>query len=347
MEKLRENNESLGLAAVSVSGVIRKTNSAAAALLGLPEDSGDASFWAVSGFSEESVLQQLRENGYFRGVRDGACEILVVPSSPGELIVLCLPLKQEAESAKKEEQLETIGKMGAKLGHDFNNLLGAFSCCLDILEAKLRKICEGQSPNPFERQIKIMRSSLRKSFELTSRLRGYVRPGPTHLAPNRLGLVVRQVTSLIREADIVPFEIDMNIDCDPPVMLNEMQVTEMLLNLCLNSIEAMSSIEDRLLVITLGETEGSEERELKPGRYAHLAIVDHGVGMTADVLAKAFQPFFSTKAGGIGRGMGLALAMSQEIMKRHGGRIEMASIPGCGTIAHLYFPIIESADAKS
>jgi len=118
----------------------------------------------------------------------------------------------------------------------------------------------------------------------------------------------------------------------------------MLMSLCLNSLEAMKEFEERYLVIMLGETTvpKTSRSGLPPGEYAHVTVMDHGVGMVDEMRKKAFEPFFSTSQGGIGEGMGLGLAMSQEIMKKHGGHIALTSLPDCGTIVHLYFPVVES-----
>lgn len=260
--------------------------------------------------------------------------------SAGGLVVLCMqrPIDGDEEARLRAAELEAIGRTTAKLAHDFNNLLGAIECCTDLLVHKIGRAVPGA--NPVEGQVRLIRSSIRKATEMTAAMRGFVRPGPLHLAPGRLGEIVQSVKGLIAESELLPFEIILNTAADPEVRLNEFQVGQMLTGICLNAIEAMSAMQERVLVINLAEVvlEQPDQSGLAPGRYAHLSVVDHGAGMNEQLREQAFKPFSSTKPAGVGKGMGLALAMSQEIMKRHGGAIVLNSVPDCGTAVHLYFP---------
>lgn len=238
----------------------------------------------------------------------------------------------------RRETLEAIGKLSAKIGHDFNNLFGALIGCLDLLERRVAR--EFPDENPFERQFALMHSSMDKAVALTSKLRGYVRPGPIDKERGRLSECIEPVVEALAEYGAPEHQVEIQILDDPEISLGRVQVVSVLTSLCINSLEAMKKNEERFLVLFLQaqDVAGGSELQLPEGRYALLSVVDHGIGMSDEVQSQAMQPFFSTKSAGIGTGIGLSLAMAHEVMRKHGGRLAIQSKEGCGTVVHLYFP---------
>src|SRR5205085_156242 len=84
--------------------------------------------------------------------------------------------------------------------------------------------------------------------------------------------------------------------------------------------------------------------ELAPGRYVNVSVTDTGIGMETSILARAGEPFFTTK--GVGKGTGLGLAMVQGLAEQSGGRVELKSTPGVGTRAIIWLPVAKVAAAE-
>jgi signal transduction histidine kinase len=136
-----------------------------------------------------------------------------------------------------------------------------------------------------------------------------------------------------------------NVAADPIVSANEFLVTQMLTGLALNAIEAMEKVSERYVVFHLdvvGVT--AENAAMLAGSYARISLVDHGKGLSQEVKQRIFEPFFSTRGGGVGKGLGLTFPMAGEIMKKHGGLIDVRSQPDCGTVVQLYFPVTGSSE---
>jgi CheY-like chemotaxis protein len=122
------------------------------------------------------------------------------------------------------------------------------------------------------------------------------------------------------------------------------QISQVLMNLCLNARDAMPNggtlaLETRNL--TLGEEWARAMLEARPGRYVRLSVSDTGCGMSPQVQARLFEPFFTTKE--VGKGTGLGLAVVYGIIKRHGGFINVYSEEGRGSTFHVYLPATEWA----
>lgn len=248
------------------------------------------------------------------------------------------PAKHSFEEDLRTRSLEAIGKVTAKLGHDFNNLLGSMLGCIDIMKSRLDK--QFPESNPVARQVSIIESALGKAIGLSSRIRGFARPGPLHLVRGSLKSCVDSVVQLLEQNGVTRSEIDVNLSSDPPIDISEHSVCQILIAICLNSLEAMKDLPDRQVIIYLEEVELNETitRYLTAGKYARLSVMDHGVGIPSHVRDQLFEPFVSTKEG-VGKGLGLSLAMAREVMKKHGGDLFLLSEPECGTVVHLYFPI--------
>lgn len=237
-------------------------------------------------------------------------------------------------------RLEELGEFAGKIGHDFNNILGALQGCSDLLEVRLKKALPDDTDR-FERQFKIIQASLAKALDMTTKLRSFVRPGELALQELKLSECVKGVVELLNGSDSFTGETVLNIEAEPVVKIEEFRIVQMLMGICLNALEAMANQEDRFLVLFVDELNVAENQveSLAAGRYARVSIIDHGEGMSDEVKEKIFEPFYTTKPSTIGKGMGLSLTMAKEIMHRHGGALSFASETNIGTAIHLYFPL--------
>ena len=236
------------------------------------------------------------------------------------------------------DALEAVGIFAGKLGHDFNNVLASIQGCAEIMRVRLKKLFPEE--NPFDRQLKIIDSSVKKGVEITTKIRGFSRPGPIEVSSLELLPIVESAIELVKKSGASVTDIELVARSSPKVQASEFLIAQILMTLVANALDAMAKLQDRTLLIFVGEEviEAGKVPELSAGRYARISVIDHGVGIKPEHKEKLFTPFFSTKKGGVGEGMGLGLAMARDIMIKLGGTVRIDSAQSRGTAAHLYIP---------
>ncbi len=246
----------------------------------------------------------------------------------------------EAERADIErrlaqrQRLESLGLLAGGIAHDFNNLLMVIMGAASLLE---RAPLDARQHDNLE----MLNEAARGARDLTTQLLLLGRKQPLTLQPIDLNERVRTVGALVRRVlpsnvvvDLLEGQRLPTLDGDPS------QIERVLLNLCLNSRDAMPH-GGRLTIETEQVVLNGEYIKAHPwakaGRYALLTVTDTGVGMTPEVVERIFEPFFTTKEVGSGSGLGLAIAYG--IVRQHGGMIHCYSEPGVGTTFKVYFPV--------
>ncbi len=245
-------------------------------------------------------------------------------------------LRRSEEALRQSQKMEAVGQLTGGLAHDFNNLLAGISGSLDLMSLRI-----GQGRfTELEKYLLAAQGSAKRAAALTHRLLAFARrqtlaPEATvvnQLVGGMLDLVQRTVGPAIQ----VHFT---SLPDDQPLLVDQSQLENALLNLCINARDAMPK-GGRILIAashrTLGEAD-SRDFELAPGRYLHLSVTDTGSGMTPEVAAKAFEPFFTTKP--MGQGTGLGLSMIYGFARQSGGQLRLRSTPGEGTTVCLYLPL--------
>jgi signal transduction histidine kinase/ActR/RegA family two-component response regulator len=264
-----------------------------------------------------------------------------------ELHALAADLEQRVEQRTAERQaaiaqlheaqkLETLGQLTGGVAHDFNNLLTPIIGTLDLLQRKL----EGQEART-DRWIANALQSGERAKTLVQRLLGFARRQELSSAPVDIGALIDGMRDLIASSVGATIELRLHCAADLPQALADPNQLELaILNLCVNARDAMS--EGGLLTIAVDSAPigpAASEPKLPPGRYVRLSIIDTGTGMDAETLARAVEPFFSTKE--VGRGTGLGLSMVHGLTAQLGGAFVLGSVPGEGTRADLYLPVTE------
>jgi signal transduction histidine kinase len=239
--------------------------------------------------------------------------------------------RERAEAAMRQAQkLEALGQFTGGIAHDFNNLLSVVLSNLHLLHKHFRG-------EPRERTL--MDGAIQaaeRGAALTKRLLAFARR--QELAPRAVFLadLVAGMEDLIRRSVGPQVRVSTKIPGLPPAYCDPGELELALLNLVVNARDAMPfggalSISARAEQVGPGDNRGLEE-----GAYVCVAVRDTGIGMDASTLARAAEPFFTTK--GVDKGTGLGLSMVHGFAAQTGGALRLHSAPGVGTTAELWLP---------
>jgi len=237
------------------------------------------------------------------------------------------------------QKIDTIGQLTGGVAHDFNNLLMAMLGCLELLKKRLAGDPTAQ------RLLDNALKGAERGAALTQRLLAFARrqelrpeavdvPG---LVDGMRDLLGRSLGPRITIVEEVAARL-------PPVLADANQLELALMNLALNSRDAMP--EGGALTISAAEEDvgAGSGLGLPAGRYVRIGVSDTGQGMDAATIARAAEPFFTTK--GTGKGTGLGLSMVHGLAAQSGGALKIDSEPGAGTQIHLYLPKAERVRGK-
>jgi len=230
------------------------------------------------------------------------------------------------------QKMDTIGRLTGGVAHDFNNLLMAVLGSLSLLEKRLPE--DAQCRRLLQNAVQ----GAQRGAALTQRLLAFSRR--QELKPESVNLhdLVCGMGELLKRA----LGIEVALVCQfpqslSPVLVDSNQLELALLNLALNARDAMPS-GGTLTIRAADELVDQQpgESPLKPGEYVRVGISDSGVGMDEATLAKATDPFFTTK--GPGKGTGLGLSMVHGLAAQSGGQLRIESTPNVGTTVELWLP---------
>jgi PAS domain S-box-containing protein len=247
-----------------------------------------------------------------------------------------LALAQEA--LRQAQKMEAMGQLTGGVAHDFNNLLTPILGSLDLLH---RKALGGARE---QRLVEGALQSAERARTLVQRLLAFARRQPLQPGPVDLPELVRGMVELVASTSGPRIRIETLIDEPLPYARADANQLEMaILNLAVNARDAMP--EGGSLTIAAGPrtVAAGEVADLPAGDYVRLTVADTGIGMDQATLARAVEPFFSTK--GVGRGTGLGLSMVHGLAAQLGGALTLDSRPGEGTVAALWLPVSDSAPA--
>lgn len=245
--------------------------------------------------------------------------------------------RRQAEEALRESQkLEAMGQLTGGVAHDFNNLLTPIIGSLDMLQ---------RNAVGTERERRLIDGALKsaeRAKTLVQRLLAFARRQPLQPRAVDVAALVDGMGNLIASTTGPQIRVITETSEDLPSAKADPNQLEMaLLNLSVNARDAMP--EGGTLRITVScETLGAlQAAQLPPGDYIRLSVADTGIGMDEATIARAVEPFFSTK--GIGKGTGLGLSMVHGLASQLGGALTISSKPGIGTSIDLWLPVTGEA----
>jgi len=242
-------------------------------------------------------------------------------------------LQQAREALFQSQKLEAIGQLTGGIAHDFNNLLMAVLGSLELVRKRL----------PYDPRISpLVENAIQgaqRGATLTQRMLAFARKQDLKLEAVDLAHLVRGMLEFLRRTIGGKVEIINHLPAAlPRVRTDPTQLESALLNLVVNARDAMP--DGGAVTLEAEVVELLDHARLSPGSYLLLRVKDEGEGMDEQTLARAAEPFFTTK--GVGKGTGLGLPMVHGLMAQSGGEMAISSTQGRGTAVALWFPLADS-----
>jgi PAS domain S-box-containing protein len=239
-------------------------------------------------------------------------------------------LEVELERASK---LESVGILAGGIAHDFNNILAVIMGNLTL--AQLDPATAG---TPAVRWLQEAERAALRARDLTQQLLTFAKGGDPVRTAVRLPEVVREAAEFALHGSPVRAEFDLGEDLWA-AEVDRSQISQVVQNLVINALQAMRDGGIVRLAVHNAELEEGQQPPLPAGRYLELAITDTGSGISADHLARIFEPYFTTKQ----QGSGLGLATVYSITRKHQGHVAVESELGRGTTFRLWLPAARHA----
>ena len=248
--------------------------------------------------------------------------------------------KRAQAALLQAHKMEAVGQLAGGLAHDFNNMLTVLLGNLMGLQERFG------GKREFDELAEPALEATRRGVELIRRLLTFARQQP--LTPRSVPVLplVDNVLRLLKRS--LPENIAISIDLHPVplfVLADPYQLENALLNLAFNARDAMADGGQLVIGVDLYEVDAkaAAELDIAPGAYVRIGVRDSGIGMSAETMARALEPFFTTKSFGSGSGLGLAMVYG--FVRQSGGALNLKSAPGAGSEIALYLPRGEAVDA--
>jgi len=249
---------------------------------------------------------------------------------------LAIEQREQAEEALRQSQkMEAVGQLTGGIAHDFNNLLAGISGSLQMLETR---VAQGRL-DAVPRYVDAAQGATKRAAALTQRLLAFSRRQTLDPKPTNLNRLIADMEELVRRTSGPTIEVEVVGAAGLwPVLIDQNQLENALLNLCINARDAMPD-GGRLTIETANrwlDASSGMDRDMPPGQYVALCVTDTGIGMSRETAERIFEPFFTTKP--LGQGTGLGLSMIYGFVRQSNGQVRVYSELGHGTTMCLYFP---------
>jgi two-component system, NtrC family, sensor kinase len=275
-------------------------------------------------------LRRLREGAGRIAAGDYASRISVKgPTEVADLATEFNAMGRAVEERERElvrsERLAAVGKMAAMIAHEVRNPLSSIGLNTELLEEELAEAPELDEARELCRAI---HREVDRLAQITEEYLTFSRLPKPKLADEQVNTMVSALASFVRE-DLAVKQVTLTTDLaagDPVARIDAAQIRQCLLNLIRNAAEAVSAKGSGHVTL--------RTRTAATGRV-EIDVEDNGIGIPADVLPQLFDPFFSTKEDG----SGLGLALTQQIVRDHGGDLRVDSVVGRGTTFTVSVPV--------
>ena len=243
---------------------------------------------------------------------------------------------------QQAQKMEAIGALAGGIAHDFNNILSAI-----IGYTELAMLNEGAEHCQAELKQALLAAN--RARDLIKQILAFSRQTDEERMPIRVGLVTKECVKFLRATIPSTIAIKTRIDeKSGTVLANSVELHQIIMNLCTNALHAIGD-QGGKLEIAVEETEIDHAQKqgtigLDVGPYVRVSVTDTGGGIPPEILGKIFDPYFTTKAKGVGTGLGLAVVHG--IVRKSGGAIQVESVPGHGTTFHILLPRVDQPSTQ-
>ncbi|MDQ0524288.1 PAS domain S-box protein [Methylobacterium gregans] len=253
-------------------------------------------------------------------------------------------LEAAQEALRQSQKMEAMGQLTGGVAHDFNNLLTPIVGSLDMLQRR------GVGGEREQRLIAGAMQSAERAKTLVQRLLAFARRQPLQSVPVDVAKLVTGMGDLVSSTTGPQIRVVVEApEGLPSALVDPNQLEMALLNLSVNARDAMPEGGTLRISATVEAVEPGHRADLRPGCYIRLSVADTGAGMDEATLARAVEPFFSTK--GVGKGTGLGLSMVHGLASQLSGALTIQSKLGLGTNVELWLPrstaVAEIAEAAA
>jgi signal transduction histidine kinase/ActR/RegA family two-component response regulator len=263
------------------------------------------------------------------------------PVNPREFqshINTLLRLKETEDKLRHSQKVEAISRLAGGIAHDFNNTLAIIR---GYTELSLDEVREGST---LSHNLRHVLDASDRAKDLVNQILAFSLQSEDERQAIQLSQIVEESLRVIKSSLPGSIQIHMQIDDEAGmVMADPTRIRQVMMNLYANAAYAMQEtggvLDVRLEKVVLGAKNMNGFKDIAPGSYLKLTVKDTGRGMSQDAAGRIFDPYFTTKAAGEGTGIGISVI--PEIVKKHGGDIQVESEPGKGTAFHLYLPCAE------
>lgn len=250
--------------------------------------------------------------------------------------------KRLEEQFLRTQRLQNLGSIAGGVAHDLNNILSPIMMAVEMMQSEPESRDNSQL-------LEIAGSSAMRGAAMVKQILSFVRGTDDQKVSLQLSSVIQEVVRLVTDTFPRNIQIKTHLASElPETVGNPTQFHQVLMNLCVNSRDAMpagGALTIKAVPVVLHDRFFPQENERVSGCFIELSVADTGDGMPLDVQKRIFEPFFSTKAPGKGTGLGLSTVLS--IIKSHGGYLEVLSAPGQGTTFQIYLPTDADAAAPA
>jgi PAS domain S-box-containing protein len=241
----------------------------------------------------------------------------------------------------RAQRIESIGVIAGGMAHDLNNSLSPVLMGLQLLQQQ-------RTDEETRRMLSVMEENTHRSADMVRQVLLFSRGRVSEKTFLSLGGLLREMERIVRQTFPKSINIAALVPADLwPVTGNPTQIHQVLLNLCVNSRDAMPHGGELTLAadnVVLEATEAGQIPNARPGRFVMLLVADTGQGIAPEILPRIFEPFFTTKPAG--QGTGLGLSTTGRIITHHGGFMNVRSEIGRGTSFEVYLPATELVAAS-
>jgi len=229
-------------------------------------------------------------------------------------------MREIEEEMKRVEGLALIGELAAGIAHEIRNPLTSINILIHSLTVNL------PPETAYREDLKVIEEEIQRINEIVEQFLRFARPAPPLFKETEIATAFEEILQLLKpQFERQRISLHRDFGSLPHITLDTEQMKQVMLNLLLNAIQAMPK----------GGRLDLGARVLEDNRWMRLSIRDSGTGIPPGDLKKLFDPFFSTKEGGLG----LGLSIAHRIIDQHHGKIEVESLPGEGTAFHLWLPL--------